>query len=152
MTGQNQQTSSRFVRRYPALPFAKLLRVLAILVIVLPLAYIFINRGTSGPEDTARKTIGAKTQIETFSTALEVFEVDNGFYPNTQSGLQALVVQPENAKNWQRYLKSIPKDPWQHDYIYQYPGQHNTQGYDLASMGSNGQLGDTDDITNWKRN
>jgi general secretion pathway protein G len=92
------------------------------------------------------------TQIAAFSTALDAYEVGDGFFPKGSNGLKDLVTQPADAPSWPGpYLKEIPKDPWQHDYIYQCPGQHNTNAYDLMSMGPNGRAGDKDDITNWAR-
>jgi general secretion pathway protein G len=61
------------------------------------------------------------------------------------------VQQPRDAQNWRGpYLKSdVPKDPWGNDYVYECPGKHNASGYDLMSMGPNGQVGGNDDVTNW---
>jgi general secretion pathway protein G len=76
--------------------------------------------------------------------------VDTGTYPNGQDGLRALVVQPTNVTSWRGpYLESdIPLDPWGHPYIYEYPGKLHPSGYDIVSMGPDGQLGTADDIYN----
>jgi general secretion pathway protein G len=81
--------------------------------------------------------------------ALDRFEVDNGNYPKS---LQDLVQPPADAKNWHgSYLDStnLPIDPWGDDYIYEYPGKHNKNGYDLFSAGPDGKPGTKDDIGNW---
>jgi general secretion pathway protein G len=90
------------------------------------------------------------TQISTFGTALDAYEVDTGSYPATQAGLRALVVQPPDVPNWRGpYLASdIPDDPYHHPYVYEYPGKLNPSGYDIISMGPDGQLGTPDDIAN----
>jgi general secretion pathway protein G len=46
----------------------------------------------------------------------------------------------------------VPKDPWGNDYVYECPGKNNPTSYDVSSMGPDGQLGGTDDITNWTSN
>ena len=82
-------------------------------------------------------------------TTLGMYEVDNGSYPRN---LQDLIQQPSDARNWHGpYFDppSIPIDPWNHPYIYVYPGHHNPTGYDLYSMGPDGQDGTADDIGNW---
>ena len=92
----------------------------------------------------------AKLQIENLSSALDTFELDNGRYPTTEEGLNALQTMPSNVKNWKGpYLKkSISNDPWGKPYIYKCPGVHN-KDYDLLSYGADGVEGGTDDITNW---
>jgi general secretion pathway protein G len=100
------------------------------------------------------KVASADTQIATFKTALDAYEVDNGYYPKGKNGLLDLIRQPPNGKKWRGpYLTSgvIPKDPWGNDYVYECPGQHNPHSYDLMSMGPDGRVGGGDDISNWKQ-
>lgn len=94
-------------------------------------------------------TAAANTQIINFKTALEAFKVDNGYYPTNKNALYDLLQQPLGATNWHGpYLDTIPKDPWGHDYIYECPGKHNTNSFDLISSGPDGRLGTDDDIHN----
>ena len=47
-------------------------------------------------------------------------------------------------------LTSDLKDPWNHDYIYVYPGTHGA--FDLISYGADGQQGGTgsnEDVVSW---
>jgi general secretion pathway protein G len=82
-------------------------------------------------------------------TALGNYEVDNGQYPK---GLQDLLTQPANAKNWHGpYLDNAPLDPWKNPYIYYFPGKHNQSSYDLLSAGPDGKEGTDDDIGNWMK-
>ncbi len=102
--------------------------------------------------DKARQT-QAKSQIQEFGSALDVFRLDTGRYPTTAEGLQALQVKPASIENWDGpYLKKdIPLDPWGHPYSYRAPGQHGD--YDLFSLGSDGQEGGeayASDISSWK--
>lgn len=85
----------------------------------------------------------AKLQIESFSSALDLFFLDNGRYPNTNEGLQALVQRPASAENWSGpYLKqaSVPADPWGRPYEYRVPGK--AAPYMITSLGPDGQRGD----------
>jgi general secretion pathway protein G len=128
-----------------------LIELLLVLVILGILAAIVVPK-FSGRTEQARIT-AAQSQISTFGTALDAFEVDNGYYPKGKNGLQDLVVQPRDAQNWKGpYLKGeIPNDPWNHPYVYEYPGKHNPSSYDLMSAGPDGRVGSDDDITNWQQ-
>ncbi len=97
------------------------------------------------------RPIRSATQITAIKTALNTFEVDNDYYPKT---LADLLQQPRDAQNWHGpYLDSdgVPKDPWSHEYVYECPGGHNTNSFDLISCGPDGRLGTDDDISNWKQ-
>jgi general secretion pathway protein G len=127
-----------------------LVEMLLVLVILATLAAIVYPK-LAGRSEQARQT-AAQAQISSFSTALDAFEVDNGYFPKGKSGLQDLVQQPRDAKNWHGpYLKDIPKDPWGNDYVYECPGRHNVNSYDIMSMGLDGRSGGDDDIANWQQ-
>jgi len=127
-----------------------LIELLLVLVILGILAAIVVPK-FSGRTEQARMT-AAQSQISTFNTALDAFEVDNGYYPKGRNGLVDLVQPPRDSQNWRGpYLKSaIPNDPWGRPYIYECPGKHNPSSYDLSSMGPDGRSGNEDDITNWQ--
>ena len=126
-----------------------LIELLLVLVILGILAAIVVPK-FSGRTEQARNT-AAQSQISTFGTALDAFEVDTGRYPKGKNGLAELVQQPRDAQSWKGpYLKSeIPLDPWGRAYIYECPGKHNPTSSDLSSMGPDGRAGGDDDITNW---
>ena len=137
----------RIIRQRQAFTLVELLLVLVILGV---LAAIVLPK-FSGISERSRVT-ATQTQLSTFKTALDAFEVDMGFYPKGKSGLLDLIQQPRDAKNWHGpYLQSdvIPKDPWGTDYIYECPGRHNPSFYDLYSAGPDGRAGNEDDIGNW---
>ncbi len=127
-----------------------LIELLLVLVILGILAAIVVPK-IAGRGEQAKVT-AAQTNIKAIETALDIFETDNSRYPSSAEGLKALVDQPGDLQNWKGpYLKPFPeKDPWGNAYIYKFPGDHNTSGYDISSPGPNGQEGDTDDVTNWK--
>jgi len=128
-----------------------LIELLLVLVILGVLAAIVVPK-FAGRTEQARKT-AATTQIATFGTALDAYEVDMGSFPQGKNGLQDLVQQPREGTGWKGpYLKDqIPLDPWGNAYIYEYPGKHNTSGYDIMSMGPDGRVGGDDDITSWQQ-
>ena len=126
-----------------------LVEMLLVLVILGTLAAIVYPK-VAGRGEQARQT-AAKAQIASFSGALGTFEVDNGYYPRGKDGLQALVQKPSDAQSWRGpYLDNIPNDPWGRPYLYEYPGKHNVNSFDLYSMGLDGREGTEDDITNWQ--
>lgn len=129
-----------------------LVELLLVLVILATLAAIVVPKFAGRTEQA--KITAAKTQIASFETALDAFEVDNGYYPEGGKGLLLLIEKPKDDGNWQGpYLKKgIPKDPWNNAYIYEYPGKNSDSGYDILSMGPDGRRGGSDDITNWQTN
>ena len=117
-----------------------LVEMLLVLVILATLAAIVYPK-VMGRSEQARVT-AAQTQIANFKTALDAFEVDNGYFPKGRNGLMDLIQQPRDAQNWRGpYIQSdtIPKDPWGNDYIYECPGRHNPTAYDLSSQGPPGE-------------
>jgi general secretion pathway protein G len=100
------------------------------------------------------KVTSARAQIDSFSTALGAYKLDTGTYPTTEQGLQALRLQPEGVENWQGpYLqKEIGTDPWQHPFVYHYPGEHGDEP-DIISLGADGAPGGDGfnaDIVSWR--
>ena len=113
-----------------------LVELLLVLVILGILAAIVLPRFTNRTKQA--QIAATQTQIATFKTALDAYEVDNGYYPKGKNGLMDLIQQPRDAQNWRGpYLQAdaIPKDPWLNDYIYECPGRHNPTSYDLSSLG-----------------
>jgi general secretion pathway protein G len=101
------------------------------------------------------KVKAARIQIESFTSALDLFYLDTGRYPSSSEGLGALVNKTSAIPAWNGpYLKggTVPADPWGHSYVYRSPGEHGS--YDITSFGSDGQQGGSGnaaDITSWKR-
>ncbi len=132
---KTQQTPNRNIKR--AEQGFTLVEMLLVLVILATLAAIVYPK-VMGRSEQARIT-AAQTQIANFKTALDSFEVDNGYYPKGRNGLMDLIQQPRDAVSWHGpYLESIPKDPWNNDYIYECPGKHNPNSYDISSAGPQG--------------
>jgi general secretion pathway protein G len=89
----------------------------------------------------------AKTDVQNIaSQGVDAFHVMRGRYPTTEEGLQVLVKEGFLKPN--RADGSL-KDPWEHDYVYLYPGALHADGYDVKSNGPDGQPGGPDDIVNY---
>jgi general secretion pathway protein G len=132
-----------------------LIEVLVVIFILSILAALVAPK-IIGRTDDAR-IAEAKLQIKNFETALKLFKLDNGFYPSTEQGLEALIEKPTIGRIPQNYReggyleqKKIPLDPWGNPYIYLCPGTHGE--YDIISYGADGKEGGEGkdaDITNW---
>ena len=132
-----------------------LIELMVVIVILGILAGLIIPR-IMGRPDEARQA-KARIMIEGIETALKLYRLDNGFYPSTDQGLQALVEAstiPPVPRNWREggYLEKgkVPKDPWGNDFVYLCPGTQRE--FDLLSYGADGQPGGegkNKDITNW---
>ena len=102
------------------------------------------------------KDAAAKSQIEMLGAALDAYRLDNGRYPTTAQGLEALWEEPTaepRPSNWRGpYLrKAVPMDPWGSPYLYASPGELHPNGYDIVTLGADGQpggAGEDTDITN----
>ncbi|NJL09005.1 MAG: type II secretion system major pseudopilin GspG [Methylacidiphilales bacterium] len=90
------------------------------------------------------KTKAAKIQIQSFSSALDLFYLDVGRYPSSAEGLTALVRPDGGVTAWNGpYLKggSVPSDPWGNPYVYKSPAERSA--YEVRSLGADGQEGGT---------
>ncbi len=128
-----------------------LIEIMVVVVILGLLAAIVAPRVMDRLADA--QIAKAKQDIKSYQTALEFYFMDNHRYPSTDQGLQALVVQPPDARNWKPggYVEGLRKDPWGNDYVYVSPGQHRPN-FDLYTRGADGQDGGEGanaDIGNW---
>ncbi len=130
-----------------------LIEIMVVVVILGILAAIVVPRLLDEPEKARR--ISAATQIRSIEEALGIFKLENGFYPSTEQGLQALVTKPVVGRIPDRYkeggyIRKIPLDPWGQPYLYLSPGVHGD--FDLFSYGPDGETGgegENADVANW---
>ena len=131
-----------------------LVEIILVVVIIGILAAMVIPNIAGRSEEARRAAAHADIEAN-LSAALDMYELDGGFYPTTDQGLRALLQKPTSApipNKWDGpYLKKrrIPRDPWGRDYSYRAPGVHNPEGYDLFSLGPDGTESN-DDISNWE--
>jgi len=127
----------------------ELMVVMVILVLLAGGASLYIIKRI---EDGRRAR--AIADIQTLENALQQYYVDNGAYPTTEEGLQALLTAPSSATNWRGpyvKLKGGLLDPWGNEYQYRCPGEHNPD-FDIWSYGRDGVEGGEGpdaDVTNW---
>ena len=117
-----------------------LIEIMVVVIILGILASLIVPKIMTRPDDA--RAIKAKHDILSIQNALELYRLDNGFYPSTDQGLSALVQKPNTRPtptHWKAYLKSLPKDPWGRKYLYLNPGQHSE--IDIFTFGANGQPG-----------
>jgi general secretion pathway protein G len=124
---------------------------MVVVVIMGILASIVVPKIMSRPDEA--RIVKAKQDILAIQNALDLYKLDNGFYPTTNQGLQALVEKPTTPpipEHWEQYLKSLPMDPWGKAYLYLQPGEHGD--FDVFTYGPTGQPGGTGknaEIGNW---
>lgn len=127
-----------------------------VVVFILGILAALVAPKIIGRTDDARIT-DAKVQIRNLETALKLFKLDNGFYPDTQQGLEALIEKPTTGQIPTKYReggyleqKKIPADPWGNPYVYVAPGLHGD--FDIISYGADGKEGGQGkeaDLSNW---
>ncbi len=128
----------------PSLTFWVLLAILGIFLYAL-IAPRF------GGGDCARPMAAYADIYGGIKTALDTFDVDTGHYPKGTNGLLELLQQQSGTTNWHGpyFDPQAHVDPWGNKYIYECPGKHDTNGYDLFSAGPDGKAGTDDDIVSW---
>ena len=128
-----------------------LVEIMVVVVIIGVLAVLIVPR-VIGRTDEAR-VAAAKHDIAAIVQSLKLYRLDNGRYPSSEQGLQALVAKPQSSPvptNWRQYLDSLPKDPWGNSYQYLSPGVHGE--IDVFSFGADGRPGGSGadlDVGSW---
>ncbi|UCF90952.1 MAG: type II secretion system major pseudopilin GspG [Desulfobacterales bacterium] len=130
---------------------------LMVVIIILGILATYIGARIMGTPEEA-KQVKAKVDIAALETALKMYKLDNGVYPSTEQGLQALVETPETGTvptKWREggYLEKskVPRDPWGNDFVYLSPGLNGD--FDIISYGADGVPGgegQNKDINNWE--
>ena len=132
-----------------------LIEVMVVMVILATIAVFVVPKFMDEPKRAQR--LKARVTISNMETALKTYYLDNGYYPTTDQGLDALVMEPNIdpiPRNWRKggYLEKgkVPMDPWRNDYIYLSPGMHGD--FDIIAYGLDGVEGGEDweaDVESW---
>ena len=124
-----------------------LIEILVVLLIISVIAGIVGVNVMRHPGEARVKA--AKLQILNFKNALKLYQIEQHQFPTQNQGLDALCKQPsippvpnEYPENGYLDNRKLPKDPWNHDYIYLVPGRNN-EPYEIISYGSDGEPGGT---------
>lgn len=121
-----------------------LIEIMVVIIILGLLAGLVAPRILGRVSEARGET--ARTQLELIRVALDNYYLDNGHYPTTAQGLEALRTAPTSEprpRNWRGpYLRGpVPQDPWGRPYIYHSPGGDNPISFDLKTLGADGQAG-----------
>ncbi|HEU0203417.1 MAG TPA: type II secretion system major pseudopilin GspG [Burkholderiaceae bacterium] len=121
-----------------------LIEIMVVITILGILAALIVPRVVGRTDDARVKA--AQQDIASLMQALKLYRLDNGRYPTSEQGLQALLAKPETEPvptNWKQggYLErsSVPKDPWGKEYQFLNPGVKGE--IDVFSFGRDGQSG-----------
>lgn len=132
-----------------------LIEIMVVVVILGILAAIVMPKFLDRPDQA--KVTKAQIDIKGLEQSLGLFKLDNGFFPSTEQGLEALVKKPTRGRIPEKfpeggYLRKVPLDPWNNPYLYISPGVHS-RDFDLISRGADGEEGGEGfdaDINNWE--
>jgi general secretion pathway protein G len=136
-------TFEQTVSHRPALPRGFTLIELLVVIAILGLLVYMVAPAALRQLGSSKQKI-AQQSIERMVGILDIYKLDNGSYPSTDQGLQALVVKPADATDWNGpYIKTtkMPEDPWGHAYLYRSPSDRTGYDFDLCSQGPNVQAG-----------
>ncbi len=129
-----------------------LLELMVVVVIIGVLAALIAPAVLDRAADA--KVTAAKTDISNLMQALKLYKLDNGRFPTSEQGLDALIHRPSVGTpppNWKPYVEKLPNDPWGKAYQYVSPGAHGD--VDVFSFGADGQPGGEGhdaDIGSWE--
>lgn len=129
-----------------------LIEIMVVLLIIAGLAYI-VGTNVIGRFGEAKKE-ETKIQIKNLESALKLFRLDNGFYPETQQGLQSLIDVPTVGREPCCYARDgyldgdqVPLDGWKSEFIYIGPDQTGDGSYEILSLGEDAVEQTDDDIS-----
>ena len=142
-TMQRQATgrTGRSARRSRGLTLIEIM----VVVIIIGILVSVIAPNVMGRPDTARREV-TRSDLLAIGNALDMYRLDNGAYPSTDQGLDALIAKPSGfpePRNWgpEPYLKKMPVDQWGNDFVYVSDGG----SFELASLAADGEEGGEDE-------
>jgi len=113
---------------------------LLVVILILGLLAAFVVPNIVGAGDKAKRDLVC-TQMSSIANALDMFQMDNGTYPDTEEGLKALVSNPDSDKypaySSKPYMKRVAKDSWGQPIQYVKTGSD----FDLISFGADRREG-----------
>jgi general secretion pathway protein G len=117
-----------------------LIEILVVVVIIGIIAGLIVPNVIG--RDEQAKVAAARNDIRAIANALEMYRLDNNHYPSTEQGLEALASRPSGFPeprnyNEQGYLRRVPVDPWDNEFIY----INNGRSFELYSLGADGSEG-----------
>ena len=116
-----------------------------VVVIIIGILVSVIAPNVMGRPDTARREV-TRSDLMAIGNALDMYRLDNGTYPSTDQGLDALIDKPSGfpePRNWgpDPYLKKMPVDQWGNEFVYTSDGG----SFELMSLAADGEEGGEDE-------
>lgn len=97
-----------------------LIELLIVIVILGGLVAVVAPGLMDSADQAKRDTVCLK--MNDLEKRLDMFKLDNGVYPETEEGFEALTSNPDADKypNYRAkpYLKKVPKDSWRTPFVY----------------------------------
>lgn len=139
MSHTPSQTRHTPARRNPQAGVT-LIEMMVVLVMISVVAALIVPNVIGRP-DEARVSVAA-TDMRSIAGALQLYRLDNGSYPTTAQGLNALAerpVTPPLPRTWPQdgYLSTLPLDPWGTPYVY----RAEAGRFELTSLGADAVVG-----------
>ena len=119
-----------------------LLELLVVLAIIGIILSFIVPNVINRPNDARKAKI--INDIKVIETALDLYKLDNGKYPNEKNGLEVL------TDSEKKYINGVPNDPWGIKYRYRNPGKFSS--IDIWTFGADnieGGENENADIGNW---
>ena len=133
---------SRIVKNLSTIKGFSIMEMMIVILLIAMIATISLSKLNNSFARAKIKT--AQIQCRELARLLEIYKIQFGSYPDTKLGWKALVTPPDKIP----LISKIPVDPWNNQYLYLYPGEHNVDGPDIISRGPDGKFSE-DDIGNW---
>ncbi len=128
-----------------------IVEIMVVVVIIALLATMILPR-LAGRIGRAKQGV-ATSNLADIEKAIEMFSIDYERYP---AKLDELVARPSDIPEEKWNPPTVKSkdllDPWDRQFIYKYPGDHEGS-FDLYSLGADGEVGgmkENEDITNWE--
>jgi len=113
---------------------------LLVVILILGLLAAFVVPNLIGAGEKAKRDLVC-SQMASIGQALKMFKLDNGMYPDTEEGLEALLKNPDADKypnySTNPYLEKMPKDSWKTPFVY----VKEDNQFDLISLGADRKEG-----------
>jgi len=97
-----------------------LIELLIVIVILGGLVAVVAPGLMDSADQAKRDTVCLK--MNDLGKRMDMFKLDNGVYPDTEEGFEALVSNPDSDKypgyRVKPYLKKLPKDSWKSPFLY----------------------------------
>ncbi|MBP35594.1 MAG: type II secretion system protein GspG [Roseibacillus sp.] len=122
------------------------------MVIVLGIIGLILGAviGLSGNFMGLGREVQTEGKLQTINASLKAYRIRANHFPSESQGLKALVERPTTApepRRWENAFETLPKDGWDQEFVYKYPGSKDPSQPEVISKGKDGELGTGDDLS-----